>query len=187
MEFLKQNRFLAFGLILSLIIHLAFLFFYLSQEERVVSFIPLERLFVKAGLVGGERKKTQSTKSSFAKNALASSEQVSQGATGKEEGQGSSQESSPDGISEAQALGSLEPSYPELSRRKGEEGLCVVKVKISSTGLVEAASLEKSSGFKRLDESALNQVRQTRFTPASQKGVPIASEKQIVFKFEFKK
>lgn len=187
MELLRQNRLLAFGLSLSLLIHLVFLFFYLSQEERAVSFIPLERLFVKTGLTGGERKKNQSAKSSSLKNALPSLPQSNHEGFEKGEGQGSSQESSLGGISEAQALGSLEPSYPELSRRKGEEGLCVVQAKISSTGIVEAASLEKSSGFKRLDESALNQVKQTRFNPAAQRGVPIASEKQIIFKFELKK
>ena len=187
MEFLKKNRVLALGLILSSFIHLVFLFFYFSKEERAVSLIPLESLLVKIGSAGGGHKKSQSAKSPSAKNALASSTQTEREHSGNGKGQGSSQEDFSGVINEAQALGSLEPRYPELSRRKGEEGLCVVKVKISSAGIVETVLLEKSSGFNRLDESALNQVKQTRFTPASQKGVPIASEKKIIFKFELKK
>lgn len=88
---------------------------------------------------------------------------------------------------EAQALQSLEPEYPALSRRKGEEGICIIKINISSLGLIENISLEKSSGFNRLDKSALEQVKNTRFSPAKQNGLPIASEKKITFRFELKK
>ena len=60
-------------------------------------------------------------------------------------------------------------------------------LKISEKGLVEEARVEKTSGFKRLDEGALEQVKRTKFRPALKGEQAISSEKKIVFKFELKK
>jgi len=87
---------------------------------------------------------------------------------------------------EAKPLQSLEPDYPELSRRKNEEGLCIVFVVISDKGEVLDAKIEKSSGFIRLDQSALEQVKRTRFLPAKQKNENVLSKKKIIFNFELK-
>jgi protein TonB len=64
------------------------------------------------------------------------------------------------------ALANPEPDYPWASRRAGEEGRVVLKVEVSAGGIVEAIGISDSSGHRRLDEAALEAVRQWRFEPA---------------------
>lgn len=187
MEFLKRNRVLALGLLFSLLIHFLFVALYFSKNERTVSLIPLETLLYKIGATGPEKIKHRPSKVSSSDKVPSQNQNLESQNHGQEEGTGGNQEALISSFVEAKALESLEPSYPELSRRKGEEGLCVVKTMITHSGIVQAVTIEKSSGFKRLDESALNQVKRTHFSPALQKGVAVASEKQIIFKFELKK
>lgn len=58
------------------------------------------------------------------------------------------------------------PSYPRISKRTGEEGRVLLKVLVSAKGDAESVSLEKSSGFERLDEAAKEAVKKWRFVPA---------------------
>jgi periplasmic protein TonB len=58
------------------------------------------------------------------------------------------------------------PSYPALSRRLGEEGKVMLKVRVSAEGLPLTVDLEKSSGFERLDEAARQVVGHWRFVAA---------------------
>jgi protein TonB len=58
------------------------------------------------------------------------------------------------------------PAYPPLSRRLQETGEVLVLVHVNANGIAEAASVQKSSGYSRLDDAALKAVRQWRFTPA---------------------
>jgi TonB family protein len=55
------------------------------------------------------------------------------------------------------------PSYPALSMRFGEEGVVMVMVLIGSDGVPQQVELQTSSGFDRLDQSALNTVMRWRF------------------------
>ncbi len=55
---------------------------------------------------------------------------------------------------EAEPLGRIEPTYPPLSRRLGEEGEAVFILTIGAQGKVSQALLEKSSGSRRLDKAA---------------------------------
>lgn len=66
------------------------------------------------------------------------------------------------------------PPYPAISRRMGEEGLVVLSVYILADGTVGDVSIKKSSGFRRLDESALKTVRRWRYVPAKRHGKPVA-------------
>ena len=66
------------------------------------------------------------------------------------------------------------PPYPAISRRMGEEGLVVLSVYILADGTVGEVSIKKSSGFRRLDESALKTVRRWRYAPAKRHGKPVA-------------
>ena len=66
------------------------------------------------------------------------------------------------------------PPYPAISRRMGEEGLVVLSVYILADGTVGEVSIHKSSGFRRLDESALKTVRRWRYAPAKRHGKPVA-------------
>jgi len=58
------------------------------------------------------------------------------------------------------------PNYPPLSRRLGEEGKVLLKVKVSPAGQALAVDVEKSSNFERLDEAARQAVVRWRFVPA---------------------
>ncbi len=58
------------------------------------------------------------------------------------------------------------PDYPPLSRRLGEEGRVLLRVRVSREGLAAAVDLEKSSNFERLDEVARAVVSHWRFVPA---------------------
>lgn len=65
------------------------------------------------------------------------------------------------------------PAYPSLSRRLREEGLVVLEILIRADGSVGEIKLKASSGFKRLDEAAINAVKRWRYQPATQGGIAI--------------
>jgi periplasmic protein TonB len=58
------------------------------------------------------------------------------------------------------------PAYPSISRRMREEGKVLLTVRVSAQGNAESVQVRQSSGFPRLDEAALEAVRQWRFVPA---------------------
>ena len=60
----------------------------------------------------------------------------------------------------------LQPSYPEASRSRGEQGVVLLKVEVLANGRVGQLEVEKSSGYERLDERALRTVKGWRFKPA---------------------
>ncbi len=64
------------------------------------------------------------------------------------------------------------PVYPALSQRRGEGGRVLVRVLIDVAGLPRQLLVQESSGFARLDTSALTAVRATRFKPYTEAGVP---------------
>jgi protein TonB len=59
-----------------------------------------------------------------------------------------------------------EPKYPSISRRTGEEGKVMLKVRVTADGLAAAVTIDKSSGYERLDEAARDVVTRWRFVPA---------------------
>lgn len=66
------------------------------------------------------------------------------------------------------------PAYPRLSKRLGEQGKVLLKVKVSQNGIAEQVHIKNSSGFSRLDTVAQNTVQNWRFTPAQRNGQPIS-------------
>jgi len=64
------------------------------------------------------------------------------------------------------------PVYPTLSQRRGEAGRVLLRVLIDVAGLPRQLQVQESSGFPRLDSSALTAVRATRFKPYTEGGVP---------------
>lgn len=66
------------------------------------------------------------------------------------------------------------PAYPKLSKRLGEQGKVLLKVKVSQAGIAEQVYIKNSSGFSRLDTVAQNTVQNWRFTPAQRNGQPIS-------------
>lgn len=65
--------------------------------------------------------------------------------------------------------------YPALSIRLAEEGLVKIKYLVQEDGTVGECAVTSSSGSSRLDDAACTMVkRRWRFTPATQKGMPVA-------------
>lgn len=60
------------------------------------------------------------------------------------------------------------PSYPLSSKKLREEGLLMLKFCVNPAGTVDAAHIITSSGYSRLDESALEAIRRWRFPHALQ-------------------
>lgn len=74
----------------------------------------------------------------------------------------------------ADYLRNPKPAYPGLSRRLHEEGTVVLRVYVSPQGSPERVELNKSSGYARLDESALETIKQHwKFVPARQGDTPV--------------
>ena len=66
------------------------------------------------------------------------------------------------------------PVYPAISKRLGEQGKVLVRVLIGADGIPQKAELRLSSGFDRLDRSALDYVMKCRYVPGKVGGVPQA-------------
>ena len=78
------------------------------------------------------------------------------------------------------------PRYPLASRRLGEEGTVVLRVRVSADGAVSQLDVGSSSGSARLDRAALATVANWRFEPARRGHVAIAAavEVPIIFRLE---
>lgn len=76
--------------------------------------------------------------------------------------------------SEANYLNNPPPPYPPLSKRLGEQGRVMVRVHISADGIATRAEVQKSSGFPRLDDTAVQTVLRWRYVPGKRAGVPEA-------------
>jgi len=76
--------------------------------------------------------------------------------------------------SSASYLHNPAPVYPALSKRLGEQGQVLVRVLIGADGSPQQAELKRSSGFERLDRSALEYVMKCRYIPGKVAGVPQA-------------
>jgi protein TonB len=64
------------------------------------------------------------------------------------------------------------PDYPSASRRLEEEGTVSLRFLVGADGKVIQSEVEKSSGFKRLDEAARAGLSKCAFKPASVDGKP---------------
>jgi protein TonB len=73
--------------------------------------------------------------------------------------------------SDADYLHNAKPAYPLHSRRLGEQGKVVVRVLIGADGVARKAEIRTSSGFERLDQSALATVQRWRYVPGKRAGV----------------
>lgn len=73
--------------------------------------------------------------------------------------------------SDADYLHNPKPPYPPLSKRLGEQGKVVVRALIGIDGTAQQAQIKHSSGFERLDQSALATVLRWRYVPGKRAGV----------------
>lgn len=76
----------------------------------------------------------------------------------------------------ADYLANPKPPYPHLSRRLGEEGTVRLNILVNPDGSVAQLEVAKSSGYPRLDRSAIETVQSSwKFEPARQGGMPVAA------------
>jgi len=78
------------------------------------------------------------------------------------------------------------PPYPELARRRGQEGKVIVLAHIDAEGKITDVDVAQSSGHFLLDEGAKNAIRRWRFTPSRKDGVPIPSSVLVPVDFRLK-
>lgn len=80
------------------------------------------------------------------------------------------------------------PRYPAQSARLGETGVVVARLCADADGRVTGVGLTASSGFARLDEAALGQLRNPglRLLPGTRNGVaaPLCTDVRIRFELE---
>lgn len=80
--------------------------------------------------------------------------------------------------------GLSEPIYPASEIRAQHTGTVLLSLEILPSGRVGATRLVQSSGYAKLDQSALREARKWRFVPGSRDGVPVVRWKQVPVKFE---
>lgn len=76
------------------------------------------------------------------------------------------------------------PIYPNVSKRLREEGAVLLRVFVSAEGLPVQIELKQTSGFERLDKSALEAVANWRFVPGRRAGVPESMWYEIPVTFD---
>lgn len=78
-----------------------------------------------------------------------------------------------------------QPEYPPSSRRAGEAGTVILEVYVLETGRVGEARVKQSSGFPRLDEAAVREVRRSwRLVPGTENGKPVPMWGQFAVTFK---
>ena len=76
----------------------------------------------------------------------------------------------------ADYLNNPRPPYPSLSRRQGEQGIVRLNILVNPDGSVARLDLLKSSGYPRLDRSAMETVQSSwKFEPARQGDTPVSA------------
>lgn len=76
--------------------------------------------------------------------------------------------------SSAQYLNNPKPPYPSISQRLGEQGKVVLRVFIDTNGVATRTEIRSSSGYERLDQTAVQTALRWRYVPGKRNGVPEA-------------
>lgn len=73
------------------------------------------------------------------------------------------------------------PEYPSASRRANETGTVLLSFLIDQGGKVIDSKIERSSGFRRLDEAAKAGLGLCKFRPATVNGAPVQAWARIEY------
>lgn len=87
---------------------------------------------------------------------------------------------------DANYLDNPKPSYPGISRRLGEQGRVVLRVHVMANGLPQIVQIHTSSGYARLDDSALETVHRWKFVAAKLGNEPVAATVLVPIIFSLK-
>jgi protein TonB len=79
-----------------------------------------------------------------------------------------------------------EPEYPVAEIRLQHEGTVWLSIQVLPNGRVGAVRVDQSSGFVKLDESAMREARRWRMKPGTQDGVATAMWKRVPVTFRLK-
>ena len=93
----------------------------------------------------------------------------------------------PDVEAKPNYLKNPEPDYPELARRRHQEGLVLLAVKVTAQGRAGLVEIKKSSGFPLLDDAAVEAVRDWEFDPARLGALTFASEIEVPVHFKLRR
>lgn len=78
-----------------------------------------------------------------------------------------------------------QPEYPPSSRRAGEAGTVILEVLVLENGRVGEARVKQSSGYTRLDEAAVREVKRSwRLVPGTENGKPVQMWGQFAVTFK---
>lgn len=80
-----------------------------------------------------------------------------------------------------------EPAYPLAARRRRQEGVVLLAVRVSADGRSAAVTLKRTSGFKLLDDAATGAVMDWEFEPARDEGRAVESEIEVPVRFRLAK
>ena len=79
--------------------------------------------------------------------------------------------------------GALSPLYPAGARRRGEEGVVLVRVLVAPTGRASLAEIVSSSGYPALDQAAVSAARGAQFVCALHPSSSQDLETMLKFRF----
>lgn len=75
------------------------------------------------------------------------------------------------------------PNYPAISRRMGEQGTVMLRIFVDAQGLPQKIEVSKSSGYDRLDQQAVDGVKNWKFVPGKSNGTPTPMWVTVPVKF----
>ncbi|MEK1940745.1 MAG: TonB family protein [Pseudomonas sp.] len=75
------------------------------------------------------------------------------------------------------------PRYPSLAKRRNQQGVVLVEVRLDERGQQRALHIVQSSGVESLDEAALKAVSAWQFRPETSDGRAVPSRVQIPIEF----
>lgn len=76
------------------------------------------------------------------------------------------------------------PSYPDLARQAGVEGVVTLWIYVNADGTVADVQLYNSSGVSSLDQAATSAAWNTRWSPARNNGQPVGVWTSLSYNFE---
>ncbi len=76
-----------------------------------------------------------------------------------------------------------QPSYPSLARRRNQQGVVLLEVRLDALGQQRSLNVLRSSGVESLDRAALQAVAAWRFNPETTDGQAVPSRIHIPIQF----